>query len=297
MTITFANKLTIIHKGDGLQFIAMAPDVCKTPSPGGPIPVPYPNLASSSDLSDGTQTIKVEGNPAAIASSNIMMSTGDEAGSAGGGIVSNKIKGKVTWLLYSMDVKFEGKGVVRFLDDNLHNGNMANTNGKDLGQPGGGGGPPPILCDNCGKDVDDPSHTEPRAMHNPRDRAAEKVPGRTKAAITNSCKKKPFTGVAGDGYHPLQPHTFTALIKNVKYGTAIQPAAPTDVAPAGNCAEQKAMYSAIQGGGYPPAEGCSLSLSVRRERRDGKQIAVPPCDTCKRVLTAITCQNPPKGAK
>ena len=37
-----------------------------------------------------------------------MMSTGDEAGSAGG-VVSSKIKGKAEFVLFSFDVKFEGK--------------------------------------------------------------------------------------------------------------------------------------------------------------------------------------------
>jgi hypothetical protein len=49
------------------------------------------------------------------------MSTGDEAGSAGGGVVSNKIKGKAEFVLFSMDVKFEGKNVCRAFDIMLHN--------------------------------------------------------------------------------------------------------------------------------------------------------------------------------
>ena len=34
------------------------PDVCKTPSPGGPIPIPYPNIAKSSDTSQGTKKVQ-----------------------------------------------------------------------------------------------------------------------------------------------------------------------------------------------------------------------------------------------
>src|SRR5262249_15137989 len=80
MTTTFANNDTIVHEGDGLQFVAMAPDVCKTPTPGGPVPIPYPNIAMSRDLADGSKTVKVEGNPAALESSNLKMSSGDEGG-------------------------------------------------------------------------------------------------------------------------------------------------------------------------------------------------------------------------
>jgi hypothetical protein len=49
------------------------------------------------------------------------MSTGDEAGSAGGGVASNKIKGKAEFVNFSFDVKAEGKNVARALDLMLHN--------------------------------------------------------------------------------------------------------------------------------------------------------------------------------
>jgi hypothetical protein len=49
------------------------------------------------------------------------MSTGDEAGSAGGGIISNKIKGKAEFVNFSFDVKVEGKNVARAFDLMLHN--------------------------------------------------------------------------------------------------------------------------------------------------------------------------------
>jgi hypothetical protein len=49
------------------------------------------------------------------------MSTGDEAGSAGGGVVSNSIKGVCEFMLYSFDVKFEGKNVCRMGDSLFHN--------------------------------------------------------------------------------------------------------------------------------------------------------------------------------
>ena len=37
------------------------PDVCKTPSPGGPVPIPYPNIAQSVTLAKGTTTVKADG--------------------------------------------------------------------------------------------------------------------------------------------------------------------------------------------------------------------------------------------
>jgi hypothetical protein len=127
MTKVFANGRSILHAGDGLKHTAAAPDVCKTPSPGGPIPVPYVNVASNSDLAKGTTTVHIEGNSVALANSNLSTSMGDEPGTAGGGLVSSKNKGKLTWGSSSIDVKFEGKGVVRFMDVTQHNGNSFNT--------------------------------------------------------------------------------------------------------------------------------------------------------------------------
>ena len=55
------NKRTVIHaSSDGL--VAGFPDVCKTPLPGGPMPIPYPNLAIVSDFDQGTRKVKGGGN-------------------------------------------------------------------------------------------------------------------------------------------------------------------------------------------------------------------------------------------
>ena len=114
------NFLSVVHASSNGTTIAF-PDVCKTPSPAGPIPIPYPNIAKSSDTAKGTTKVKCDGNPVCVKDSNFSMSTGDEAGSAGGGVASNKIKGKAEFVMSSMDVKFEGKGVCRAFDIMLHN--------------------------------------------------------------------------------------------------------------------------------------------------------------------------------
>jgi hypothetical protein len=133
----YANGRSILHKGDGRIQTSGTPDVCKTPSPGGPVPIPYPNIAKDSDLADGTGSVTIEGNPVALQSSNLSTSTGDEAGTAGGGIISSKTKGKCTWVAASATVMFEGKGVVRFMDTCLHNGNTSNAGGQpNQGLPG-----------------------------------------------------------------------------------------------------------------------------------------------------------------
>ncbi len=50
MATVFANSRSIVHKGDGQVNVAAPPDVCKTPSPAGPVPIPYVNVAKTSDL-------------------------------------------------------------------------------------------------------------------------------------------------------------------------------------------------------------------------------------------------------
>ena len=113
------NMRTVVHKSSSGMAMAF-PDVCKTPSPGGPIPIPYPNIAQSSDTAKGSKKVKMDGNPIMLKDSNFRMSSGDEAGSAGG-VVSGKIKGKAEFAMYSFDVKVEGKNVPRLADIMLQN--------------------------------------------------------------------------------------------------------------------------------------------------------------------------------
>lgn len=117
------NDLSLCHKGSDGIAIATVPDVCKTPSPGGPVPIPYPNIAMSKDLAQGTTTVTVDGgNMAANLGSQFMLSTGDEAGVAGGVASSTFIK-EATWLTYSFDVKLEGKSACRLTDKMFMNHN------------------------------------------------------------------------------------------------------------------------------------------------------------------------------
>ncbi len=132
---TFANGRSILHKGDNLTHTAAPPDVCKTPSPAGPVPIPYVNVAMDSSLASGTKKVKVEGKMAAHEKANISTSMGDEPGTAGG-LISSKFKGKLTWATSSPTVKLEGKGAVRFMDVTQHNGNSFNSAFIALGSPG-----------------------------------------------------------------------------------------------------------------------------------------------------------------
>ncbi len=124
LTVT-ANKLTVSHQGSTGTSIAF-PDVCKTPTPAGPVPIPYPNVAMSSDTDSGSSTVKMDGKPIMLKGSNLKMSTGDEAGAAQG-VVSSKIKGKAQFANYSFDIKVDGDNVCRLSDPTQSNMGSANT--------------------------------------------------------------------------------------------------------------------------------------------------------------------------
>lgn len=104
------------------------PDVCKTPAPpAGPIPIPYPNIAQINQANAGTCTSKVKIDNKAVLTmkSEIPMSSGDEAGAAGG-VVSSKIKGEAVPKKGSAKVKFEGSPVIFQTCPFGHNGKNAN---------------------------------------------------------------------------------------------------------------------------------------------------------------------------
>lgn len=92
------------------------PDVCMTPGPTGPVPVPYPNIAKSESLKDGSKSVTINGASVCLSTSRLGMSTGNEAGTAGGGVASGKTKGASHPISFSFDVKIEGKPVVRNTD-------------------------------------------------------------------------------------------------------------------------------------------------------------------------------------
>ncbi|MCH9683904.1 MAG: DUF4150 domain-containing protein [Deltaproteobacteria bacterium] len=131
----FADSRSIVHKGDGLTLSAAAPNVCKIQGPGGaPLPIPFGSISKTSDLAQGTQSVRIAGSAVAVTNSQIASSSGDEAGRLGG-IISNKNGGALKWLSGSPDVRFEGEPVVCYLDIALANGNSFNTVVMTPGSP------------------------------------------------------------------------------------------------------------------------------------------------------------------
>lgn len=114
------NMMTVVSALSNGVSIAF-PDVCKTPAPPAPpIPIPYPNIAMSTDATQVSKQVTANGSGFCLKDSTIAMSSGDEAGAAGG-VASSKIKGKAEFVNFSFDVQVEGKNVPRAFDLMLHN--------------------------------------------------------------------------------------------------------------------------------------------------------------------------------
>jgi hypothetical protein len=112
---------SLVHKGSSGISTATIPDVCKTPSPGGPVPIPYPNISQSATLASGTTTVKADGGMMiAIKGSEFSLSNGDNAGVAGG-VKSSTFMKESTWVLYSFDVKMDGQNACRLTDKKFQN--------------------------------------------------------------------------------------------------------------------------------------------------------------------------------
>jgi hypothetical protein len=329
MTV-FANGLSIIHQGDGLTHTCPIPDVCKTPSPAGPVPIPYVNVAMSTNLTDGSTTVKIQSMPVALESSSIALSSGDEAGTAGG-VISSKNMGKLSWSTSSPNVKFEGKGVVRFTDVAGHNGNQDNTFTLAMGNPNVAY---PFEndeqeCPNCGKKASehDPKTGFPLAEDDNSKKAAEKfgdeiakAPDKTTGAKmgmvgalvcecppdnaqhtyvavagapTGSSSFKGWSGVAtGAGMTPAKNvvPSDPMTVKTARGGTVQVRKPRNGKHPPGQCAAQKLLITALDNGCKPK----SMTETFVRKGEKNSNHSIPSCPTCRDNIAAMLCPNPPK---
>ncbi len=123
----YANGRELSGKAGSGKSICAFPDVCMTPpeSPPTPpgIPIPYPNTGMASDTSSGSKKVKAAGKELVLKNKSFFKkSAGDEAGCAAKkGVITSKNMGKVYFNSWSMDVKIEGKNVVRHFDLTTHN--------------------------------------------------------------------------------------------------------------------------------------------------------------------------------
>lgn len=106
------------------QLMCPGLDVCKLPTPGGPVPTPYPNTAPPALGQPTTTKVLIGGMPALHRNSKCTPSSGDEPGVAGG-VASSMIKGPVGFVTSSTKVMLQGTPAVRLSDTTTHNNNNA----------------------------------------------------------------------------------------------------------------------------------------------------------------------------
>ncbi|HKQ26835.1 MAG TPA: DUF4150 domain-containing protein [Burkholderiales bacterium] len=99
------------------------PDVCLTPSPAGPVPVPYPNIAMGPTAVGAAYTILINAAPAHNMSTNIPLTNGDNAGVASG-VASGTVMGPGRHLTASFTVLIGGMPGTKLSSMSLQN----NTN-------------------------------------------------------------------------------------------------------------------------------------------------------------------------
>jgi uncharacterized Zn-binding protein involved in type VI secretion len=111
-----------------------APDVCKVPTPpAGPNPTPFVNMFQLDQANPETasQKVMMDGSPALTSQTKFLMSSGDEAGVAGG-VVSNVFIGPCSFspATASVKVMIEGKPAIAQGAMTFHNGDASfNTTG------------------------------------------------------------------------------------------------------------------------------------------------------------------------
>ncbi len=99
------------------------PDVCLTPSPAGPVPIPYPSIAMGPMAVPNVPNILFMGTPAHNLGTTIPMTNGDNAGLATG-VASGTVMGPSRHLTGAVSILIKGMPASRMTSMSLQN----NTN-------------------------------------------------------------------------------------------------------------------------------------------------------------------------
>lgn len=96
------------------------PDVCLTPSPAGPVPVPYPNVATGPMGVPAAYNVLFMYAPAHNMSTSVPMTNGDNAGVATG-VASGMVMGPSRHLTASFTTLVGGAPATRVTSSSLQN--------------------------------------------------------------------------------------------------------------------------------------------------------------------------------
>ncbi len=103
-------------------------DVCNVPSPTGPVPTPFVNVAQCVDANGSTTSrkVKIGGRAVITVQTEIARSSGHEPG-VGGGVMSGTFLGPVRYRSGNEKVLVEGSAVTTHLSPTAQNGSNANA--------------------------------------------------------------------------------------------------------------------------------------------------------------------------
>ena len=99
------------------------PDVCLTPTPAGPVPIPYPNIAAGPMGVPAAYTVLFSCAPAHTLATSVPMTNGDNVG-VSMGVASGTVMGPSRHLTGAFTVLVSGAPATRLLSVSLQN----NTN-------------------------------------------------------------------------------------------------------------------------------------------------------------------------
>ena len=121
---------------------------------GAVVPIPYPNIAKSSDTAQGREEGDLRRQPVLREGLELHDEHRATRPARRRGVVSNKIKGKAEFVNYSFDVQFEGKNVPARLDLMLHNDKNTPPFPVMQGPVIAIGQPAKPLCSTCGEEYE-----------------------------------------------------------------------------------------------------------------------------------------------
>ena len=96
------------------------PDVCLTPTPAGPVPIPYPNIAMGPTAVPNCPNILILGAPVHNLATTIPMTNGDNAG-VNMGVASGTVMGPSRHMTGAFTVLFLGMPASRLTSVSLQN--------------------------------------------------------------------------------------------------------------------------------------------------------------------------------
>lgn len=100
------------------------PDVCLTPSPAGPVPIPYPNIAMGPTAVPNVTKVLFMGTPAHNMGTTTPLTNGDNAGVATG-VASGIVMGPSRHLTGAFTVILQGMPATRLTSMSLQNSTNA----------------------------------------------------------------------------------------------------------------------------------------------------------------------------